>query len=86
MKTEIVIDDRVARRLSEAAEIAHISFNQAIERAINAGLPALPQKAPKPPTYVTQPHDFGASLDDPKAMLAKLQEEEDIKRYGRGGG
>jgi hypothetical protein len=56
-----------------------------VERAVQVGLPLLP-RAIDPGEYVTQPHHFGASLDDPKAALAKVEEEDDLERYRRGGG
>ena len=82
MKTEITIDDALVPRLREAAEAGHISFSAAIEQAVTAGLPFLPKKAaPKP--YKVRPHNFGAPMPDPKAVLAALEEEEDIERLKR---
>jgi hypothetical protein len=85
MKTEITIDDRLAIELKEAAELSQISFDQAVIRALYAGVTSLPHRS-DPKRFVTQPHDFGIPLDDPKAALAKLEEEEDLERYRRGGG
>ena len=83
MKTEITIDDALVPRLKEAAEAGQMSFSAAVEHAVTAGLPFLPRKAASKP-YKVKPHHFGTPMPDPKAILAALDEEEDIERLRRG--
>lgn len=45
MKIEIEIDEGLVRRLEEVADLLQITFNEAVNRAIIAGLPFLGQKA-----------------------------------------
>lgn len=77
MKTEINIDDRLAERLKQAAEFSHISFAMAVERAISAGLPTLPQP-PERQIYKT-PGEF-------RRLIDKIQEEDDLEKVRRSGG
>jgi hypothetical protein len=79
MKTEITLNDKLAAKVEEVAKASHLSFNQALEQAVNAGLPFLVRPAIAEPFHV-QPHDFGISLDDPKAALAAMDEEDDLRK------
>lgn len=85
MKTEVMLDDAIAMELQKVAEESHISFGQALQKAVSAGLPSLRSPKKSGPFRIVT-HDFGTPLDDPKALLAKLEEEEDLERYRRGGG
>jgi hypothetical protein len=81
MKTEVSINDSQAQRLREAAEVAGISFNLAVQQAIDAGLQHLPKKPSRKP-YRTKPHHFGTPMENPKAVLAILETADDLARYG----
>jgi hypothetical protein len=80
MKTEITLDEAIAARLNEAAKIAGITFNQALNTAVSYGLSSLPRKTASARPYRTKPHRFGISLDNPKGALARLDEESDLAK------
>jgi hypothetical protein len=85
MKTEIMLDDAMALEIQEVAKESHITFGEALQEVLSAGLPAFRTSRKNEPFRVIG-HDFGTALENPKAMLAQLEEEEDLERYRRGGG
>jgi hypothetical protein len=80
MTTEITIDDRLAVRVKEIADASHISFAQAVERAIFVGLPYLAK------SDHTKPQKVENELDKANAALKQILEDEDLERYRHAGG
>ena len=79
MKTEVTLNDALAAKLLDAAAASQLTFNQALEQAVNAGLPFMPrQAAPQP--YRVKPHHFGVALNDPKSVLAAMDEHYDLQK------
>lgn len=85
MTTQVVIDDETTERLKEAAASERISFNEALSRAIRVGVARLSLDVDQKP-YRVKPHNFGDALENPKEILAQLQEDEDLDKMRRSRG
>jgi hypothetical protein len=84
MKTEVTLNDQLAAKVQDVATASHLTFDEALEQAVNAGLPFLARPAAARP-FKVQPHHFGVPMNDPKADLAVMDEEYDANKV-RGGG
>lgn len=80
MTTEITIDDALAVRLKKIADESHITFTQAVERAISAGLPLVGKNESKTRNAMAD------NLDSANSALKQILEDEDLERYRRAGG
>ena len=82
MKTEVTLNDKLAAKVQELATASRLTFDQALEQAVNAGLPFLARPA-APQPFKVRPHHFGIALRDPKAVLAAMDEEYDMEKVRR---
>jgi hypothetical protein len=81
MRTTVTLDADVAARLKAVARQQGISFKQALNRAVRAGLsPA--ERSPKPFSQLTQPMALRPGLNLDKALLlaAALEDEELVRK------
>jgi hypothetical protein len=86
MTTNVTIEDGLAEQLQRAAEESHISFNQALEKAITAGLPHLAPVSARPGKSkpAKEPTNSAAdSLQEHVEKLKKIDEDLEIERYLR---
>lgn len=84
MRTTLTLDDDVALRLERACAAAGISFKEAINRFLRAGLDQA--EAPSPPreAYRIRPASTGLPLVDLKSA-GEMAAMEDEATWGRGG-
>jgi hypothetical protein len=81
MRTTVTLDDDVAARLQRVARERGISFKEALNRAVRAGLGA--QQAAAPVAFETPARPLGlrAGIDLTKALsVASAMEDEELVR------
>ncbi len=80
MRTPVTLDPDVAEKLKDLARRRGISFKQALNQAVRAGL--RPQRQPPPPhPRFTQPMGLRSGINLDKALqLASALEDEEIVR------
>lgn len=81
MRTTVTIDADLAERLREQARRQRISFKEALNRALRAGLTT--GSAPGPPyRLATQPMRLrpGVNLDKALALAGALEDEEIVRK------
>jgi hypothetical protein len=81
MRTTVTLDPDVAAKLKALARQRGISFKQALNQAVRAGLRARPQALPPLPRY-TQPMGLrpGINLDKALQLAAALEDEEIVRK------
>ena len=80
MRTTVTLDADLAAKLKAAARQRGISFKQALNQALRAGLGAR-RKPPQPPTPYTQAMGLRPGVNLDKALqLASAFEDEEIVR------
>jgi hypothetical protein len=84
VKTEVTIDEATAACLQAAAALEHITFNQALDRAIIVGVSHIQSNGKSGP-YKMRTHRLGKRLDDPR-IVADLVESSDERHFRQNGG
>lgn len=81
MRTTVTLDPDVAARLKAVARERGISFKQALNQAVRAGLGGQRRRARRFEQY-TQPMGLrpGFDLDKARALAASLEEEEIVRK------
>jgi hypothetical protein len=81
MRTTVTLDPDVAAKLKALARQRGISFKQALNQAVRAGLRARPQPPPALTRY-TQPMGLrpGVNLDKALQLAAALEDEELVRK------
>jgi hypothetical protein len=84
MRTTVTLDPDVAAKLKVVARERGISFKQALNQAVRAGL-ASGRRAGKPFQQYTQPMGLrpGLSLDKALSLAAALEDEETLAKLER---
>ena len=85
MRTTLTIDSDVAHMVKEAMRRDGVTMKELVNRSLRAMLNGL-APAPKRKPYVLKTSAMGMIHPDrlPTHVLAELDEEEDIRRYGGG--
>ena len=81
MRTTVTLDADVAAKLKTVARERGISFKQALNQAVRAGL-STARRPPKPFQQYTQPMGLrpGLSIDKALQLAAALEDEEIIRK------
>jgi class 3 adenylate cyclase len=81
MRTTVTLDADVAARLRALARQRGISFKEALNQAVRAGLRARREGPPPPPRY-TQPMGLrqGVDLDRALQLAAALEDQEILRK------
>jgi len=82
MRTTVTLDDDVAARLQSVARERGISFKEALNRAVRAGLAGQQGTSPTPFETPARPLGLRAGIDLTKALAvaAAMEDEELIRR------
>jgi len=81
MRTTVTLDDDVAARLKRVARERGISFKEALNRAIRAGLGGEQGAPPAPYETPSRPLGLRAGIDLTKALsVASAMEDEELIR------
>jgi hypothetical protein len=81
MRTTVTLDDDVAARLQRVARERGISFKEALNRAIRAGLGGQQSTSPTPFDTPARPLGLRAGIDLTKALaVASAMEDEELIR------
>jgi hypothetical protein len=84
MRTTVTLDSDVENMLRDAMRHQGLSFKEALNRAIRAGLRD-PTPRPKRKPYMLKPKPLGIRTHKlPGDILAELEEEEFIRKYRKG--
>ena len=75
MRTTLKIEDDLAGLLKRHATESGVSFKEAVNRAIRAGLGTAPSKARREPVVKTVSHSFGFKVGIDLIKLGKLSDE-----------
>ena len=81
MRTTVTLDADLAAKLKATARQRGISFKQALNQAVRAGLRAR-RKPPQPLTRYTQAMDLrpGVNLDKALQLASALEDEEIVRK------
>jgi hypothetical protein len=85
MRATVTLDPDVAARLKAVARARGISFNQALNSAVTAGLEAERRRSARPFKQYAQPMGLrpGFNLDKALQLAAGLEDEEIVRRLER---
>ena len=81
MTAVLQLDDALATRLKEAADLVGVPFEQAAQEALRRGVQQMPRRVVARP-YRLPVHDFGGHVENPAAALAALEEDEFRQQFG----